>query len=97
MNVPDEFHAFVWEYFIDGPPKAPPGPKAQDTLLRDMIVVVLVKIVNEDFGFQVHRAIEHHGSKTGPFSACAIVAQELHLGESNVQDIWAAGRANAGR
>jgi hypothetical protein len=97
MNVPDKLHVFVWDFFIDGPPKTPPGPKPQDTLLRDMIVVSLVKIVNEEFGYRVHRGKEHHDSKTGPFSACAIVAQELGLGESNIEDIWNAGMANVGR
>src|SRR5687767_1610532 len=30
MSVPAAFHGFVWEWFLDGQPKAPPGPKPQD-------------------------------------------------------------------
>jgi hypothetical protein len=95
-QVPAEFHVFVWEYFVDGPPKAPPGPKLQDSLLRDMIVVSLVKVV-EEFGFPVYRNKSRHNAKIGPFSACAIVAQELRLGESTVEAIWGDGKANVGR
>ena len=97
MIVPDEFHIFVWDYFINGPPKAPPGPKPQDTLLRDILIVSLVKIVSEEFGLQLYRNKDRHDSEIGPLSACAIVAQELHLGESNVEEICRDGKANAGR
>ena len=98
MNVPDDFHAFVWECFIDGPPKAPPGPKPQDTLVRDMIIVALVKVLSEEFGLKPHRNKEFHDSKTSPFSACAIVAQEMGLtiGEKRVEEIWDAGKADVG-
>jgi hypothetical protein len=97
MQVPTEFHVFVWEYFVDGPPKAPPGPKLQDSLLRAMIVVSLVKVVSEEFGFPVYRNKSRHNAKIGPFSACAIVAQELRLSESTVEAIWNDGKANVGR
>ena len=64
MNVPDEFHAFVWEYFIDGPPITPSGPKHQDLFLRDMSIVSLVKIVSE-CGFPIHREKARHNQKRG--------------------------------
>jgi hypothetical protein len=97
MKVPDDFHTFVWEYFIDGPPKAPPGPKPQDNLLRDIIIVSLAKIINEEFGLQLYRNKDRHDSEDSPLSACAAVSLEFHLGESSVEEICRRGKAGAGR
>ena len=51
MKVPDDFHTFVWDYFIDGPPKARPGPKPPETLLRNIIIKALVPVVTPSFGW----------------------------------------------
>jgi hypothetical protein len=91
--VPISFWAFVWEYFVVGPPKASGGPKPQDLVLRNMSVVSLVKIVGQ-MGFPIHREKARHDSKEPPFSACAIVAQETGLGEGTVEGIWNDGKAN---
>jgi hypothetical protein len=95
MNVPTAFHEFVWEYFIDGPPKAPPGPKPQEYgTLRDPIIRSLVKVVAEEFGLPIHRNPAHRNQKTGPISACALVAQEVRLSESRVEEIVADGKTD---
>jgi hypothetical protein len=92
-KVPAELHAFVWECFIDGPPKAPPGPSPKDRLLRNIIIASLVKVVHEEFGFPVQRNVEHRNKKTGPVSACLLVAQEIGRSESTVADLWAKHQA----
>jgi hypothetical protein len=91
-----DFQAFVWEYFLDGPPPGPPGPRPEETLVRNMIVISLIKILNED-GLSLSRPKSQHDSKTGPFSAPAIIAQEFGLGEAAVEKIWSDGKANVGR
>jgi hypothetical protein len=88
--VPASFHEFVWEWFIDGPPKALPGPKSQDTeVLRDPIIVALVKVVSKTFGLSPTR-----NDATRKMSACGIIADEISklgiatLSERGVKDIW---------
>jgi hypothetical protein len=90
MFVPDALHAFAWEYFIDGPPKAPPGSKPQDNLLRNMLIVSLVKVVSEEFGIPVYRNVEHRGAEDGPICALKLVGEELGLRERGVEEIWEA-------
>jgi hypothetical protein len=94
-DLPDGYLAFILDYFVEGLPKARSGPKPWDTIMRDVMVVVLVQCVHETFKIPVHRAPEHRDSKTGPFSACALVAQEMGLGESTVQDIYRLGNSPA--
>ena len=44
MNVPADLHEFVWEWFIDGPPKAKSGTSPKDTELKYTTIALLVKI-----------------------------------------------------
>lgn len=88
MNAPRALHEFVWECFVDGPPKAPSGPSPKDTGLRNTTIALLVKMVHEDHGFPVYPRAEHHGDPTAPPSACRLVAEELGLGETWVAEIW---------
>jgi hypothetical protein len=89
VNVPAELHEFVWEWFIEGPPKAKPGTSSKDLDLRYQAIGVLVKIVHQDYGFPEYRSPEHRGNATGPMSACLLVALELGLSERTVEVIWA--------
>jgi hypothetical protein len=88
-KIPDELHTFVWELFLDGPPKLPPGPKPWDTVIRDPIIQNLVKVVSEEFGFSPTR-----NPATKTISACALVADEISklglaaLDEAGVEGIW---------
>lgn len=91
MKVPDDFHAFVWDYFIDGPPKGRPGPKPQETLARNIIIKALVPVVSEEFRLNKTRDKSRHDTKDSPLSACAIVAQEMNLSEGNVEEICRPG------
>jgi hypothetical protein len=88
MIVPDDFHAFVWEWFVDGPPKAKSGSSSKDTELRFQTIALLVKTVSRDYGFLEYRNVEHRGRKDGPMTACKLVAEELGLAERTVEDIW---------
>jgi hypothetical protein len=94
MNVPIELHEFVWEWFIDGPPKAKTGSSSKDTDLRYLTIALLVKIVHEVYGFREYRSTEHRGLQTGPVSACLLVAQELGLSERSVEEIWGDRKAD---
>jgi hypothetical protein len=88
MKVSEDFQAFVWEYFIDGPPNAKSGSSSKDTELRYQTIALLVKIVSQDYGFPEYRNSEHRGRKDGPMTACKLVAEELGLAERTVEDIW---------
>jgi hypothetical protein len=88
MNVPDDFHTFVWEYFIDGSPKVKSGSSSKDSELRFQAIALLVKIVSQDYGFPEYRNSEHRGRKDGPMTAPKLVAEELGLSERTVEDIW---------
>jgi hypothetical protein len=87
-NVPLDFHTFVWEYFLDGPPKAKSGSNPKDTGLKHLTIALLVNMVRRDYGFPEYRNPEHRDEKTGPMSACRLVAEELNLSERTVEDIW---------
>ena len=95
MNVPQSFHEFVWEFFIDGPPPAKSGLSPKDVGLRHLTVALMVKIVSQDYGLPEYRNPEHHGVRSGPISACLLVAQELDLDERWVEKIWADRKASA--
>jgi hypothetical protein len=94
MNVPRSFHEFVWECFIDGPPKANSGSSPKDMGLKHTTIALLVKMVTQDYGFPEYRNAEHRGLRTGPISACLLVAQELELSERTVEEIWAVRKAS---
>src|SRR5262245_58780539 len=55
MNVPLSLHEFVWEYFIDGPPRAKSGLSPKDMGLKHQAIAVMVKIVSQDYGFPEYR------------------------------------------
>ena len=94
MHVPASLHEFVWEFFIDGPPKAKPGTAPKDTGLKYQTIALLVKIVSKDYGFPEYRNVEHRGEKSGSMSACLLVAQELGLEERWVEEIWGDRKAS---
>src|SRR5262245_60138943 len=89
MKFPTDLQEFVWEWFIDGPPKAKSGPSPKDTVVRDRAIAVCVKIVNQEHGFPEYTAPEHRGNPYAAMSACRLVAEELALSESTVEKIWA--------
>jgi len=88
MGIPSALHKFVWEWFIDGPPKAKSGTSLKDTGLRLQSIALLVNLVSRDYGFPESRNPEHRGEKTGPMSACRLVAEEMELSEPWVEEIW---------
>jgi hypothetical protein len=94
VNVPPSLHEFVWEYFIDGPPPAKSGQSPKDSGLRYQAIAIMVKIVSGDYGFPEYRNAEHRGEKSGPISACLLVAQELGLEERWIEEIWADRKAS---
>ena len=97
MKVPDAFHEFVWECFIDGLPKAKSGTGPKDTELHYQTIALLVKIVSKDYGFPEYRNVEHRGHNAGPMSACKLVAEELGLGERWIEEIWGERKASVGQ
>jgi len=94
MNVPLSLHEFVWEYFIDGPPRANSGLNPKDMELKHQAIAVMVKIVSRDYGIPEYRNAEHRRTRSGPISACLLVAQELGLDEQWVEEIWADRKAS---
>jgi hypothetical protein len=88
-RVPDCFHEFVWEWFLDGPPKAKPGSSPKDTGLRRLTIALLVKMVSHEYGFPEYTQPEQRGDSDSSMSACRLVAQELGLSERTVEEIWA--------
>jgi hypothetical protein len=93
MNVPTDLHEFVWEWFIDGPPKAKSGTSPKDTDLKYTAIALLVKIVSRDYGFPEYSNPEHRGNPDAPMSACGLVADELGRSERTVEEIWADRKA----
>ena len=88
IEVPPSLLELALEIFIDGPPKARSGSSLKDTSLRDQSIALLVNTVTKDYGFPESRNPEHRGEKTGPMSACRLVAEEMGLSESRVEEIW---------
>ena len=87
VNVPDCFHEFVWEWFIDGPPKAKPGPSLKDTALNSTTLMLVVRMISRDFGFPEYTPYEHRDGPDAPMSAMRLVAEELGLKERTLEDI----------
>jgi hypothetical protein len=88
VDVPKCLHEFVWEVFIDGPPKAKPGSSPKDTELKYQTIALLVKIVSQDYGFPEYGNPEGRDDPDAPMSACRLVAEELGLSDSMVEKIW---------
>jgi hypothetical protein len=88
VKVSGDFHEFVWEWFLDGPPKAKSGSGPKDIGLYHLTIALLVKMVSRDFGFPEYSNPEHRGADTGPMTACRLVAEELGLSERTVEAIW---------
>jgi hypothetical protein len=88
MGVPIDLHEFVWEWFIDGPPKAKSGSNLKDTGLRHLSIALLVKKMIDYYGFPEYGNSEHRGNPDGHMSACRLVAEELGLSARTVEDIW---------
>jgi len=97
MKVPTDLQEFVWEWFIDGPPKAKSGPSPKDTELRYTTIAVLVQIVSEDYGFPEYTPPQHRGNPDAPMSACRLVAEELGRSERTVEEIRAERKASVTR
>jgi hypothetical protein len=89
LNVPTVLHEFVWEWFIDGPPKAKSGSSPKDTGLKKVTIALCVKIVSQDYGFDEYTSPGRRDDPDVPMSACRLVAQELGLSERYVEEIWA--------
>jgi len=87
LQVPTSLHELALEVFIYGPPKAKRGPKATHESLRYAATALLVKIVNQDFGFPVYANVEHRGDKDAPMTALRLVGEELDLSERTIEDI----------
>src|SRR5215831_8887062 len=87
--MPMCYHAFVSDWFLDGPPKAKSGSGPKDTGYMLQTIAVLVNRVSQDYGFPEYRNPEHRGKITGPMSACRLVAEEMGLSEGYVEEIWA--------
>ena len=96
-KVPPDLHEFVWEWFLDGPPKAKSGSSPKDTELRYTAIARRVQIVSEDYGFPEYSNPEHRGNPDAPMSACRLVAEELGLSVRMVEEIWADRKASLTR
>jgi hypothetical protein len=88
VTIPTCFHEFVWEWFLDGPPKASPGSSPKDTGLKHLTIALLVKLVSKDHGFPEYGGPDQRGDPNAPMTACRLVAEELGLSESWVIRIW---------
>ena len=97
MKVPPDLDEFVWEWFIDGPPKAKSGSSPKDTELRYTAIAWLVKSVSEDYGFPEYSNPEHRGDPNAPMSRCRLVAEELRQSVRTVEEIWADRKASLTR
>jgi hypothetical protein len=89
INAPPDLHEFVWEWFIDGPPKAKSGTSPKDTGLKYQAIRALVKIVSQDYGFPKYSNSEHRGNPDAPMTACRLVGEEFGLKERTVEEICA--------
>jgi hypothetical protein len=67
--IPMCFLEFVWEWFIDGPPKAKSGSSPKDTGKTYLTIAMIVDMVSRDYGFPEYRNPEHRGGEGGPMSA----------------------------
>jgi hypothetical protein len=88
IEVPPSLVELALEIFADGSPKGKSGTSLKDTGLRDLSIALLVRFVTKNCGFPESRNPEHRGEKTGPMSACRLVAEEVGLSEQRVEEIW---------
>src|SRR5262249_22432958 len=85
-KVPDCFAELVWEWFLDGPPKAKPGSNPKNLGLRNLIIDRLVKRISRDYGFPEYTPPEHRDDSDAPMSACRLVAEGLGIKERTVEE-----------
>ena len=85
-RVPDCFHEFVWEWFLDGPPKAKSGLSPKDLGLRNSITDRLVKMISRDYGFPEYPNPEYRGDSDAPMTACRIVGEEFGFSERTIEE-----------
>jgi hypothetical protein len=86
--VPTCFQEFVWEWFLDGPPKAKSGTSPKDIGLKHLTIALLVRRVIRDHGFPEYSAPERRDDPDRPMTACWLVGEEVGLSESQVEKIW---------
>jgi hypothetical protein len=86
VDLPMCFHEFVWEWFLNGPPKAKSGLSPKDLGLRNSIIDRLVKIVSRDYGFPEYPNPEYRGDSDAPMTACRIVGEELGFSERTIEE-----------
>jgi hypothetical protein len=86
--VPACFNEFVWEWFLDGPPKGNPGSSPKDTGLRYQALALLVFKMSWEHGFPEKTPSDRRDDPDAPMSACRLVAEEFELSESWIEKIW---------
>ena len=85
-KVPDCFAEFVWEWFLDGPPKAKPGSNPKDLGLRNLIIDRLVKRISRDYGFPEYTPPERRDDSDAHMSACRLVAEGFGIKERTLEE-----------
>ena len=88
LMVPTSVRELALEVFIYGEPHAKSGPKPTTNGLRNTTIALLVKWVNEGFGYPVYTRVEHRGNPDAPMTAFRLVGDEVGLDERTVEDIY---------
>src|SRR5262249_48822479 len=77
MKVPpDDLQEFVWEWFIDGPPKAKSGASQKDTEVGYTAIAGWGQMVRGNYGSRKYSTSEHRGNQTAQMSGCGLVGEE---------------------
>ena len=87
MTVPADLHEFVWEWFIDGPPKAKSGTNPKDRPEGLDHRAARCEQGEPGLAFPEYRNSEHRGNPDAPTASLA-GRRRTGAGERTVEEIW---------
>jgi hypothetical protein len=88
VEIPASVRELMFEVFINGEPRAKPGPKPTTSGQRNTTIASLVMWVSKAYGFPIYGNAEHRGNPNAPMTALRLVGEEAGLDELTVEEIY---------
>ena len=88
VELPAALYGLMFKVFVDGEPRAVPGPKPTRTGQRDTTIALMVRWVHEGFGLPLYGSVAGRSDPQASISALQLVGEEVGLDPRTVERIW---------